>query len=216
MIGARWANAPVGGNRMDHPAELQSGEEVTVTMASKALKVGQRGIQYGKVVLLEGTPEEIADCDSGKASPFTIGKKIRARTKPPKSGTEVPMDLIGHHGVNTYPLLFLSALRFWPQGVKGGNKRSTMFVSRVPPLALPAGAPFEAVRDGRRRQAILPAPPGSRRCPVRDPAATRPEGVAGRDPDLEAPEVQPYPELHLGTPHAPPHRQPERRVASPS
>ena len=64
---------------MDHPAELQSGEEVTVTMASKALKVGKRGIQYGKVVLLQGTPEEIADCDSGKAAVATTAKKIRAR-----------------------------------------------------------------------------------------------------------------------------------------
>ncbi len=60
MIGARWANAPVGGNRLDHPANLQNGDEVTVNMASKALKVSERGIQYGKVVLSQGTPEEIA------------------------------------------------------------------------------------------------------------------------------------------------------------
>ncbi len=45
---------------MDHPAELQNGEEVTVSMASKALKVGERGIYHAKVVLLQGTPEAIA------------------------------------------------------------------------------------------------------------------------------------------------------------
>ncbi len=45
---SRWANATGGGNRMDHPAELQDGDEVTVTAASKALNVGERGIYDGK------------------------------------------------------------------------------------------------------------------------------------------------------------------------
>ena len=57
MIGARWANATGGGNRMDHPAHMQGGEEVTVTKASRALKVGERGIYHAKVVLSDGTPE---------------------------------------------------------------------------------------------------------------------------------------------------------------
>ncbi len=50
MIAARWANAPVGGNRMDHPAELQNGDEVTVTVASKALNVSERGIQFYRII----------------------------------------------------------------------------------------------------------------------------------------------------------------------
>ncbi len=61
MIGARWANAEGGGYRRDDPAYMQGDEEMTVTMASKALNVGGRGIQYARIVLSEGTPEEIAD-----------------------------------------------------------------------------------------------------------------------------------------------------------
>ncbi len=78
MIGARWANAEVGGNRMDHTAYTQDGEEMTVPLASRALKVGVRGIYHGRIVLSEGTPEEIADCDSGKIAVATTSKKIRA------------------------------------------------------------------------------------------------------------------------------------------
>ena len=52
MIGARWANAEVGGDRMpDHSAYAQDGIEVTVTKASKVLKVGERGIYHAKTVL---------------------------------------------------------------------------------------------------------------------------------------------------------------------
>jgi hypothetical protein len=61
MIGARWANAEGGGDRMSyHPAHAQGGEEMTVTKASKALKVGERGIFHAKHVIAEGTEEEIA------------------------------------------------------------------------------------------------------------------------------------------------------------
>ena len=37
---------------------------MTVTVASKALNVGERGIYHARVVVEEGTEEEIADCDS--------------------------------------------------------------------------------------------------------------------------------------------------------
>ena len=60
MIGARWTDATVGGDRMtDHPARAQDGGEVTVTMASKALNVGERGIYHGRNILENGTQEEI-------------------------------------------------------------------------------------------------------------------------------------------------------------
>ena len=59
---------------------------MTVTAASEALKIGERGIYYAKEVIAEGTEEEIADCDSSKISPQTISKKIRARNKPTKTG----------------------------------------------------------------------------------------------------------------------------------
>ena len=91
MIGARWANAEVGGNRLDHSAHTQDGEEMTVTLASKALNVGGRGIYHARIVLSEGTPEEIADCDSGKIAVATTSKKIRARNKPPKTGEAVAL-----------------------------------------------------------------------------------------------------------------------------
>ena len=58
MIGARWANAEVG--RPVNTARAQDYEETTVTVASKALKVGERGIRYANVVINEGTEEEIA------------------------------------------------------------------------------------------------------------------------------------------------------------
>lgn len=87
MIGARWADAEVG--RPTNTANMQDNEKMAVSKASEVLKVSARGIQYGKVVLSEGTPGEIADCDSGKTSPYTIGKKIRARNKPAKTGTAV-------------------------------------------------------------------------------------------------------------------------------
>ncbi len=44
---------------MDHPAYMRDGEEMTVTLASKALKVGERGIYHARIVLEKGTPEEI-------------------------------------------------------------------------------------------------------------------------------------------------------------
>ncbi len=59
MIGARWANAEVGGNRMNHTAYTQDGEGMTVPLASKALNVGERGIYHARIVLEKGTPEEI-------------------------------------------------------------------------------------------------------------------------------------------------------------
>ena len=58
MIAARWADAEVG--RPVNTAHTQDYEETTVTEASKALKVGERGIYHAKVVLSKGTPEEIA------------------------------------------------------------------------------------------------------------------------------------------------------------
>ncbi len=45
---------------MDHPAELQDGDEVTVTAASKALNVGERGIYDGKVVYSKAPPRRLA------------------------------------------------------------------------------------------------------------------------------------------------------------
>jgi hypothetical protein len=49
MLGARWANAEVG--RPVNTAHAQYNEETTVTVASKALKVGERGIYHAKIVL---------------------------------------------------------------------------------------------------------------------------------------------------------------------
>ena len=76
MIGARWANAE--GGRPINPAHAQGNEKMTVPLASKALKVGQRGIFHAKVVLSEGTSEEIAaphreprKPSIGLAPPFT-------------------------------------------------------------------------------------------------------------------------------------------------
>ena len=48
---------------MDHLAHMQGGEEVTVTLASKALNIGEWGIRYANVVIDEATEEEIADCE---------------------------------------------------------------------------------------------------------------------------------------------------------
>ncbi len=58
MIAARWADAEVG--RPLNPAHAQSYEETTVTKASKAMNVGERGIYHANVVIKEGTDEEIA------------------------------------------------------------------------------------------------------------------------------------------------------------
>ncbi len=88
MIGARWADAEVG--RPINTAHTQDNEKTTVTAASKALKVGERGIYEAKIVLSQGTSEEIAGCDSGKIAVTTTAKKIRARNKPPKTGTVAP------------------------------------------------------------------------------------------------------------------------------
>ncbi len=60
----------------DHTAHTQGGGEVTVTNASKTLGVGERGIYHAKNVLENGTPEEIAACDSGEAG----------FTEPPRQG----------------------------------------------------------------------------------------------------------------------------------
>ncbi len=57
MIGARGADAEVG--RPVNTAHAQGYEETTVTVASTALNVGERGIRYANVVIDEGTEEEI-------------------------------------------------------------------------------------------------------------------------------------------------------------
>ena len=75
-------------------AQAQQDKEISVrasvTAVSKELEIGERGVYQAKIVIEEGTEEEIADCDSGKASPQTTAKKIRARNKPPKTGAAVP------------------------------------------------------------------------------------------------------------------------------
>ncbi len=43
-----------------HTARAQGDEEMTVTVASKALNVDSRGIYHAKTVLSKDTPEEIA------------------------------------------------------------------------------------------------------------------------------------------------------------
>ena len=58
MIAARWADAEVG--RPGNTAQTQDNEEVTVTKASKTLKVGERGLYHAKNVLENGTPEAVA------------------------------------------------------------------------------------------------------------------------------------------------------------
>ncbi len=75
LIATRWADAE--GGRPVNTAHAQGYEETTVIKASKVLNVGERGIRYAKIVLEEGTEDEIADCDSAKASPQTTAKKIR-------------------------------------------------------------------------------------------------------------------------------------------
>ena len=68
MIAARWADATVGDDRLtDHPAYMQNGQEVTVTKASKILKVGERGIYHAKNVLENRTPEAVAAVEIGPA-----------------------------------------------------------------------------------------------------------------------------------------------------
>ena len=68
---------------MDHPANLQSGGEATVNKASKALKVGERGIYHAKVVILQGTPEAIA-------APQWEPRKPLGGTRKPRRGAETP------------------------------------------------------------------------------------------------------------------------------
>ncbi len=67
---------------MDHPAHAQYNEETTVTVASKALNVGERGIYHAKVVLFEGTPEEIA-------APQWEPRKPLGGTRKPRRGRRV-------------------------------------------------------------------------------------------------------------------------------
>ena len=68
MIAARWADAEGGGFRWDsHSANTQGESETTVTAASKALNVGERGVFHTKNVLENGTPEEIAAANSRAA-----------------------------------------------------------------------------------------------------------------------------------------------------
>ncbi len=88
MIGARWANAKGGGDRMDHPAHMQDGEEVTVPMASKALNVGERGVRYANVVIDEGTDEEIAAPQREPRKPLGGTRKPRREWQAP-AGPEV-------------------------------------------------------------------------------------------------------------------------------
>ena len=44
---------------------------MTVTLASKALNVGERGIYHARLVLEKGTPEEIADYARARPAPWT-------------------------------------------------------------------------------------------------------------------------------------------------
>ena len=68
MIAARWADATVGGDRLtDHPAYAQDSGEMTVTKASKILKVGERGIYHARNVLENSTPEAVAAVETGPA-----------------------------------------------------------------------------------------------------------------------------------------------------
>ena len=76
MIGARWANAEGGGFRWNsHPAYVQSENETTVTKASETLKVGERGIQYAKLVI----SRLLTPAAPGRKVPTCIGTK-RATT----------------------------------------------------------------------------------------------------------------------------------------
>ena len=94
MIGARWADATVGGFRWNsHAAFTQDEKEVSIEAVCKALNVGERGIYHARNILENGTPEEIAACDSGEAAITTTSKKISARDyvklhkeKPRRSG----------------------------------------------------------------------------------------------------------------------------------
>ena len=75
MIGTRWANAGVGRpNPIPvgdvNTAYTQGDEEMTVTLASKALQVGGRGIYHARIVLEKGTPEEIADYARARPAPW--------------------------------------------------------------------------------------------------------------------------------------------------
>ena len=66
MIAARWADAEGGGDRIaDHSAPAQGGGEVTVTKASKTLKVGERGIYHAKTILENGPHEAVAAVEIG-------------------------------------------------------------------------------------------------------------------------------------------------------
>ena len=72
MIAARWADAEGGGDRMtDHPAHTQSGQEVTVTMASETLNVGERGIYHAKTILEKCGPPPPGDGYGSAADPMT-------------------------------------------------------------------------------------------------------------------------------------------------
>ncbi len=75
MWRAEWADAEVG--RPVNTAHTQDYEKVTITAASKVLSVGERGIYHAKYIIENGTPEEIAACDSAEAAVTTTAKKIR-------------------------------------------------------------------------------------------------------------------------------------------
>ncbi len=74
MIGARWANSA---------AHAQQSVRTAVTATSKVLKVGERGIYHAKVVLSEGTPEEIATPQWEPRKPLGGTRKPRRDREPP-------------------------------------------------------------------------------------------------------------------------------------
>ncbi len=69
--------------RSSHSANMQDNEEVTVTVASKALKVGERGIYHAKDVLAGGTPEEIAAPQWEPRKPLGGTRKPRCEAQTP-------------------------------------------------------------------------------------------------------------------------------------
>ncbi len=100
MIAARWADAEVG--RPVNTAHAQDNEEMTVTAASKALKVGERGIYHANVVIKEGTDEEIAAPQWEPRKPLGGTRKPRREWQAP-AGLKWAVELLGVWPVLGHP-----------------------------------------------------------------------------------------------------------------
>ncbi len=79
MIAGAVANIEVGEVGGGHP---KTDSQICLPEAAAMLNVSQNSTKDAKIVLKDGTPEEIANCKNGDAAVSTTAKKIRARDKP--------------------------------------------------------------------------------------------------------------------------------------